>query len=392
MFGFSNSQTFGSLIKENRYLYRVHDIESRTPLVPVIVFVAHKFKDLSQAELEAKRQSILQNPSATEAFDHARMSKSTSYIGTTFSLSWAIWEANQCADYRGNNQVKITVIDGHRLGAYASTAVMLLRRHQSEWDFGMLKNFANLAQEVLVYAFIPDEAILATIQWDRVLPALPSWYREGDKLCEGKPDKDYPKKHFKSRSRFEAFVEAFKALKLVEAAIPIQSIRLAIAVMEDRINHLTSVVDLDLIENNIIDIAAEISRWPSRLDDPLRDETKKWESQRVEIQNLVRLDRRLAVMRERLMFEEGVNLLFGELGEVKERIGTTQPSNVQDLQWVATYKCLSVRLIGHGIYREADCLTQDDRLRRALCNMTQMVGALTAEAKKFTASVSRCPI
>jgi hypothetical protein len=264
------------------------------------------------------------------------MSKSTSYIGTTFSLSWAIWEANQRADYRKYDQVKITVIDGHLLGVYASTAVALLSRQESEEEFVKFKNFANLAQEVLVYAFIPEDAILATIGWDRVLPALPSWYREGDKLREGKPDQKYPKKKFKCRSRFKAFVEAFNALKMVDdAAIYIQSIRLAIAVTEDSTNHVTSVVDLDLIENIIIDIAAEIGRWPSRLDDPLQDETKKWESQRVKIRNLVRLDRRLAVMRERLTFEEGVNLLFDELGKVKELIGTTQPSNVEDLQWVA---------------------------------------------------------
>lgn len=202
----------------------------------------------------------------------------------------------------------------------------------------MLTNFANLAQEVLVYAFIPEEAILATIHWEgRVLPALPSWYQEGGKLREGKPDQEYRKKHFKCRRRFEAFVEAFNTLELVdETAIPMQSIRLAMAMMEDSMNHLTSIVDLDIIENIITNIAAEIRRWASRLDDPLRIETKKWESQRVEIQNLVKLDQRLAVMRERLVFAESVDLLCDELGKAKELIGTTQPSNVQDLQWVAT--------------------------------------------------------
>jgi hypothetical protein len=335
MFGFGNSQTFESLINENRYLYRVHDVKSRTPLVPGIGFVAHKFQGLSQAEVEIKRQDILQDPSATEAFHHARMSESTSYVGTTFSLSWAICEANQRAEYRGYDQVKITVIDGHLLGAYASTAVTFLRHLPSEQDVEKLKNYANLAQEVLVYAFIPEEAILATIDWDRVLPALPSWYREGDKLREGKPDLKYHKKHFKARSRFKAFVEAFNALKLGdETAISMQSIRLAIAVTEDSTNNLSSVVDLDHIENNITDIAVEICRWPSRLGDPLQDETKMWESKRVEIRNLVRLDRRLAVMRERLMFEESVDLLSDELGKVKELVGTIKPSNVQDLRWV----------------------------------------------------------
>src|ERR1700691_1471646 len=68
MFGFSQGQKFESLIKENRYLYRVHDAKSRTPLVPGIGFVADKLQDLSQPELEVKRQDILQNPSTTEAF------------------------------------------------------------------------------------------------------------------------------------------------------------------------------------------------------------------------------------------------------------------------------------------------------------------------------------
>lgn len=344
MFGFSSGQKFESLIKENRYLYRVHDANSRIPLVPGTGFVAHKLQDLSQPELEAKRQDILQNPSATEALYHIDMSKSTSYIATTFSLSWAIWKANQQANYYRCKQVKITVIDGD-LGAYASTAVTLLARLPPALRYDMSENFASIAQEVLVYAFIPEEAILATIHWDQVLPALPSWYREDGKLREGKHDQNYPTNRFKVRSRFEAFVNAFNTLKLgddSETAIHLQSIRLAIAMMEDSINHLTSVIRLEFIENIITDIAAEICRWPSRQFTPLRDETKMWESKHAEIRKLVRLDRRLAAMRARLMFEKNVDLLSDQLGKVKGLVGAIKLADVQDSQWVATYKCLSV--------------------------------------------------
>jgi hypothetical protein len=328
MFGFSENQTFASLMEDNRYLYRVHDAKSKTPLVPGTGFVARNFQDLSPANLETKRESILKDPSEAEAFTHARMTGSTSYIGTTFSLSWAIWEANQRADYRGTEQVKISVIDGHLLRPYASTAVTLLSRCSSEADFEMLKNHANLAQEVLVYAFIPEKSILATIHWDHVLPALPSWYREGDKLREGRPDPVYPKKHFKARLRFEAFVTAFNALRLNqdEKDIHSESIRLAMAMMAERMHPLTSIDELDIIENIITDIAAEICRWPSRQYNPQREETEMWESKRIEIGNLVGLDQQLSIKRDQILLEDDVQILLNEWKKVTEILATTQSS------------------------------------------------------------------
>jgi len=177
-FGFGENQTFASLVEDNRYLYRVYDAQTEMLLVPGRGFVADRYRNYP-IELDVERQCLLHSPNlGIDAVQHVDNEKGkkpkTPFISTTFSLTWAIFEANRRAtNTPPKERVMIAVIDGQRLLQYAKTALELLKMYP-EGANSMLKQFANASQEVLVYAYIPEEAILATVPWEQVFAVLPS--------------------------------------------------------------------------------------------------------------------------------------------------------------------------------------------------------------------------
>jgi hypothetical protein len=329
-FGFSRDQTFASLIKDNRYIYRVHSASS-LPLVEGIGIVASGCKDLSLEELDGKRRSLAKEPPVDEAFQRVARSESTSLICATFSLTWAIYEANRRTTTSWRPYpAKLTVIDGHLLHDYASTAVELLKLDQSRKSFQMLERFANAAQEVLIYAFIPEEAILVTIPWDRVFTTLPSWYLDGGNLRKDLDD-NYP---LSCRSQFQAFATAFaESSQKNETLSREESIKLAIVIMGDLMKSSASVVEFDNVENTITDLATEILRWPQRLHGHATLAVREiWDRKRTEISDMVRADQRLSARREHISLEEGVRKLCSAWEEIKSSISTVQHSKEQLLE------------------------------------------------------------
>jgi len=139
--GFGADIDFDSLIKTNRFLFRVYTPKERSPFSDDTdpFFVAPRFDEQfarSPVELPNIKFSEPVVGSYAEVARHMEWTtrSSSTYISTSFSFSWVIWEAVRRYHSGVKKDVEIAIIDATALGGRAATAVQLLRKaSQKEW-------------------------------------------------------------------------------------------------------------------------------------------------------------------------------------------------------------------------------------------------------------------
>lgn len=133
--GFGADIDFDTLIKANRFLFRVYTPKERSPFEDDTepFFVAPRFDEQvarSPVEIPKIRFSETVIGSYAEVARHMEWTTrtSSSYISTSFSFSWSIWEAVRRYHQGVKKDVEIAVIDATALGGRAATAVQLLQK------------------------------------------------------------------------------------------------------------------------------------------------------------------------------------------------------------------------------------------------------------------------
>ena len=133
--GFGADIDFDTLIKTNHFLFRVYTPKERSPFSDDTdpFFVAPRFDEQfarSPVDLPNIKFSEPVVGSYTEVARHMEWTtrSSSTYISTSFSFSWAIWEAVRRYHSGVKKDVEIAIIDASALGGRAATAVQLLRK------------------------------------------------------------------------------------------------------------------------------------------------------------------------------------------------------------------------------------------------------------------------
>lgn len=130
--GFASDIDFESLSKDNKFLFRVYTPKERSPFADDTdpFLVAPRFDELYQ-------RSPIDIPTIIDAsvqWSYAEVAKhmewttrsSSSYISTSFSFSWAIWEAVRRYHVGVKKDIQIAIIDTEVMISRAATAVQLL--------------------------------------------------------------------------------------------------------------------------------------------------------------------------------------------------------------------------------------------------------------------------
>jgi hypothetical protein len=137
--GFGTDIDFDSLIKSNRFLFRVYTPKERSPFGDDTdpFFVAPRFDELvarSPVDPPNVKFSEPMVDSYAEVARHMEWTTrtSSSYISTSFSFTWAIWEAVRRYHIGVKKDVEIAIIDSTALGGRAATAIQLLKKSSPE--------------------------------------------------------------------------------------------------------------------------------------------------------------------------------------------------------------------------------------------------------------------
>lgn len=130
--GFAKDIDFESLSKNNKFLFRVYTPKERSPFADDTYpfFVAPRFDELfsrSPVDLPTISGAGVQW-SYAEVAKHMEWTtrSSSSYITTSFSFSWAIWEAVRRYHLGVKKDIQIAIIDAALLVGRAATVVQLL--------------------------------------------------------------------------------------------------------------------------------------------------------------------------------------------------------------------------------------------------------------------------
>ncbi|KAH9474582.1 hypothetical protein JR316_0013044 [Psilocybe cubensis] len=196
--GFGADVDFNTLIQSNRFLFRVYTPKERSPFYDDTepFFVAPRFDEQfvrSPVDLPKVKFSEPFIGSYADVARHMEWTtrSTSSYISTSFSFSWSIWEAVR-RYYQGvKKDVEIAIIDSTALGGRAATAIQLMQkstpseRTEQYWKW---YRFSQDSQSVLVYGMIPRTAVLASVPLIQILRKMPSYFlRQDVQIISGNP-------------------------------------------------------------------------------------------------------------------------------------------------------------------------------------------------------------
>lgn len=133
--GFGADVDFNTLIKSNRFLFRVYTPKERSPFYDETdpFFVAPRFDEQfarSPVDLPKVKFSEPLIGSYADVARHLEWTtrSTSSYISTSFSFSWSIWEAIRRYHQGIKKDVEIAIIDSTALGGRAATAIQLMQK------------------------------------------------------------------------------------------------------------------------------------------------------------------------------------------------------------------------------------------------------------------------
>ncbi len=137
-YGFGEDHDFDSLIKANRFLFRVY-----TPKETSIAddtdayFIAPRFNEqVARSPLDLPDIKFPETIVGSYAEVARHMEWTTKplscYISSSFSFAWAVWEAVKRYHIGVKKDVQIAIIDASALGGRAATAIQLLMKSNSK--------------------------------------------------------------------------------------------------------------------------------------------------------------------------------------------------------------------------------------------------------------------
>ncbi|KAJ6496074.1 hypothetical protein C8R45DRAFT_984902 [Mycena sanguinolenta] len=177
-YGFGTEVEFKKLVeRSNPFLFRVHS--PRSPSHSDTLFPALKFDQRYTLHTGHPTSNALR-PTYTDVVRHMDWTTrcSSPYISASFSFMWAVWEAVRRYHFGVKHDIEIAVIDATALPADSVTVVEVLRpipsaeHHANHWKW---YHFGQESQLVLVYAGIPQTAVLTSIPLPRIIEKLPSY-------------------------------------------------------------------------------------------------------------------------------------------------------------------------------------------------------------------------
>ncbi|EMD36875.1 hypothetical protein CERSUDRAFT_114793 [Gelatoporia subvermispora B] len=281
-YGFSTEVSFEKLVDSNPFLFRVHTPRSKPTSRDATesCFIRQMFTEsfTSSAFLAASPSSPLPHRSASagtyaDVANHLDWTtRSTSpYVSTSFSFAWAIWEATRRYHHSLKHSVEIAVIDAKAVSGRAVTAVELLRqagpkeRHKDHWKW---YRFALESQDVLIWGYIPETAVLASIPLTHILNKLPSYC-----LLRDAPDAkdspmsrlgwDYTRKKPSYRQFCQEMADRFLRLNVDRRVrdSTAGAVRLALCLLRPWFHKLV-LDDLSSATVSASELAYIIARWP----------------------------------------------------------------------------------------------------------------------------------
>ncbi|KAF8654814.1 hypothetical protein AX16_003383 [Volvariella volvacea WC 439] len=293
-YGFSTDIDFDSLVKTNRFLFRVYTPKHQlhTSDDTDLFFVAPKFDEryaLSPKELTWQSNDRLPVSQTATFEDIARhmdwTKRSTSaYISTSFSFIWSIWEALRRYHQNVKKDVEIAVIDATLLAGKAATAVQILRKaesYQRKREYWKWYRFAQESQSVLVHECIAKNAVYASIPLLQLLEKLPSYFLRPDAAPRDSPLAaiawDYKEKKPNYRQFCQQmsnnFLQSSQDVRLRDTTTG--SVRLAAVFLRPWFHIMVSNNSFELAIATLRDLASSIARWPGQW--WARDHSEMWD-------------------------------------------------------------------------------------------------------------------
>ncbi|KAF9484080.1 hypothetical protein BDN70DRAFT_196577 [Pholiota conissans] len=276
--GFGTDIDFDSLIKSNRFLFRVYTPKERSPFADDTdpFFVAPRFDELvARSPLDPPNVKFSEPVvgSYAEVARHMEWTTRTSscYVSTSFSFTWAIWEAVRRYHIGVKKDVEIAIIDSTALGGRAATAIQLLKKSSPEErneQFWKWYRFSQDSQSVLVYGAVPRPAVLASIPLLQILRKMPSYFLRKDiQIISGNPlDQvawDYAKRKHNYRQFCQEMTKVFMG-KSVDVRLrdsTAGAVRLALSFLRPYFHNVVQ-EDFDLAISYLRTFAVTISAWP----------------------------------------------------------------------------------------------------------------------------------
>ena len=133
-YGFGTCTDFGLLVNSNHFLFRVYTPREGSPFSDDTdpFFIAPKFNErYNRSPLELSHNDTTEYrgtyDDVAKHMDWTSRS-SSSFISTSFSFSWSIWEALRRFHLGVKKDIQIAVIDASAVSGRAATAVELLRK------------------------------------------------------------------------------------------------------------------------------------------------------------------------------------------------------------------------------------------------------------------------
>ncbi|KIJ63560.1 hypothetical protein HYDPIDRAFT_113020 [Hydnomerulius pinastri MD-312] len=193
-YGFGPEHTFDSLIQDNPFLFRVYTPKTRSQIFDTTepYFVGQKFNEhFTRAAAQLKESSIAPGESVATMSTYQDVAQHmdwtqrhmSPYISTTFSFTWAIWEATRRYRVGLKHDIEIAIIDARMLAGRAATALELLRKgapKERHLDYWKWYRYALESQDVLVHGSIPGPAVLASVPLLSLIDKLPSYFLRQD--------------------------------------------------------------------------------------------------------------------------------------------------------------------------------------------------------------------
>lgn len=197
-YGFGADIDFKTLLPNNPFLYRVYTPKERSPFFDESdpFFVAPKFDEVyARTPVEVTSATIIDplDSSYSDVATHMEWTTRSQsiFLSTSFSFAWSIWEAVRRYHHGMKKDVEIAVIDASAVMGRAATAVELLKNGSDEERTSQHTKWYRFSQEsqsVLIYGFIPGNAVLASVPLLSVLERLPPYYlRSKTQPSPGRP-------------------------------------------------------------------------------------------------------------------------------------------------------------------------------------------------------------
>lgn len=380
---FGTCADFDILVKNNHFLFRVYTPRERSPFFDDTdpFFIAPKFDErynrspleLSHNDYRGTYDDVVKHMDWTSRH-------SSSFISTSFSFTWSIWEALRRYYIGMKKDIHIAVIDASAVSGRAVMATELLRkgdpseRKNKYWKW---YRFSQESQSVLVYELIPSTAVLASIPLPSLLEKLPSYFLQleiphplqDNSLAAVTWNYAERKQTYRQfcRNMSTRFLQLSPEARLLDTTTG--SVRLALAFLRPWF-HKCVVDDFQMATVTLCALAFSIAQWPGQW----------WAQEHLEIYELIRamvlsVAEEIRVKQQSIAVVELTRLqdMITEIKEAREVEGRLAAANANRLQGEITELEVVVKMEQRYLSAETD------RLRGTISELEEAVKKYESE-------------